>query len=90
GLAKHDFDEALIVDASVGSTLPVLGALAGGVGVGAVVWLLTEVFKKPLTAVGEVRYRLTGPWDNPKLEKVAESPGKAPPPKPSQPQAAHP
>jgi uncharacterized protein YhdP len=89
GLARHDFDEALIVDTSVGSTLPVLGALAGGVGVGAVVWLLTEVFKKPLTAVGEVRYRLTGPWDNPKLEKVAESPRKAPPPKPSQPQAAH-
>lgn len=89
GLAQHDFDEALIVNASVGSTLPILGALAGGVGVGAVVWLLTEVFKKPLTAAGEVRYRLTGPWDNPKLEKVAESPGKAPPPK-SQPQAAQP
>ncbi|HET7922449.1 MAG TPA: YhdP family protein, partial [Gammaproteobacteria bacterium] len=78
GLAKRDFDEALIVDASVGSTLPILGALAGGVGVGAVVWLLTEVFKKPLTAAGEVRYRLTGTWDNPKLEKVAESP-KVPP-----------
>lgn len=86
GLAKHDFDEALIVNASVGSTLPVIGALAGGVGVGAVVWLLTEVFKKPLTAVGEVRYRLTGTWDNPKLEKVAESPNKKTPP----PQAAHP
>lgn len=89
GLAKHDFDEALIVDASVGSTLPVLGALAGGVGVGAVVWLLTEVFKKPLTAVGEVRYRLTGPWDNPKLEKVAESPRKQGNAK-TAPQATHP
>lgn len=88
GLVRQDFDEALIVNASVGSTLPIIGALAGGVGVGAVVWLLTEVFKKPLTAVGEVRYRLTGTWDNPKLEKVAESPRKkttAPPP-----QAAHP
>ncbi|HEX5339597.1 MAG TPA: YhdP family protein [Gammaproteobacteria bacterium] len=74
GLARQDFDEALIVDASVGSTLPIIGALAGGVGVGAVVWLLTEVFKKPLTAVGEMRYHLTGSWDNPKLEKVAESP----------------
>jgi uncharacterized protein YhdP len=94
GLAKQDFDEALIVDASVGSTLPIIGALAGGVGVGAVVWLLTEVFKKPLTAIGEVRYRLTGPWDNPKLEKVAESPKKkltAPAARStSQPQAAQP
>jgi uncharacterized protein (TIGR02099 family) len=94
GLAKQDFDEALIVDASVGPTLPIIGALAGGVGVGAVVWLLTEVFKKPLTAVGEVRYHLTGPWDNPKLEKVAESPNKkmkAPAAQSaSQPQAAQP
>jgi uncharacterized protein YhdP len=88
GLARQDFDEALIVDASVGSTLPIIGALAGGVGVGAVVWLLTEVFKKPLTAVGEVRYRLTGSWDNPKLEKVAESPKRKT--KAQQPEAAHP
>lgn len=77
GLAKHDFDEALIVDASVGSTLPVVGALAGGVGVGAVVFLLTEIFKKPITQAGEVRYRLTGSWDNPVLTKVAEAPPSA-------------
>jgi uncharacterized protein (TIGR02099 family) len=71
GLAKHDFDEALIVDTSVGSTLPVLGAIAASsVGVGAVLFILTEIFKKPLTAVGEIRYRLTGTWDNPVLTKV--------------------
>ncbi|MGH8369544.1 MAG: YhdP family protein, partial [Gammaproteobacteria bacterium] len=94
GLAKQDFDEALVVDTSVGSSLPIIGALAGGVGVGAVVWLLTEIFKKPLTAVGEVRYHLTGPWDNPKLEKVAGSPKtklKVPAARStSQPQAAQP
>jgi uncharacterized protein (TIGR02099 family) len=70
GLAKHDFDQALIVDASVGSSLPIVGALAGGVGVGAVVFLLTEIFQKPLSKAGEVRYHLTGSWDNPVLTKV--------------------
>lgn len=70
GLAKHDFDQALIVDASVGSSLPLVGALAGGVGVGAIVFLLTEIFQKPLTKAGEVRYHLTGSWDNPSLTKV--------------------
>ena len=70
GLVKHDFDEAVVVLPSVGSTLPVIGALAGGVGVGAVVFLLTEIFKKPLSFVGESRYRLTGTWDNPKLTAV--------------------
>ena len=69
GLAKRDFDEALVVDASVGSTLPVVGALAGGVGVGAVVFLLTEIFRKPLSAAGQTRYHLTGTWDDPQLSK---------------------
>ncbi|MGH8293311.1 MAG: YhdP family protein [Gammaproteobacteria bacterium] len=76
GLVSHDFDEAVVVVPSVGSTLPVIGALAGGVGVGAVVFLLTEIFKKPLSAVGETRYHLSGTWDNPKLTEIA-------PPKPS-------
>ncbi|MGH8278490.1 MAG: YhdP family protein [Gammaproteobacteria bacterium] len=67
GLVSHDFDEAVVVTPSVGSTLPVLGALAGGVGVGAVVFLITEIFKKPLSQVGETRYHLSGTWDNPKL-----------------------
>ncbi|HEY1772192.1 MAG TPA: YhdP family protein [Gammaproteobacteria bacterium] len=73
GLAKHDFDQALIVDPSVGSSLPIVGALAAGVGVGAVVFLLTEIFKKPLTQAGETRYHLTGTWDNPVLTKVPNS-----------------
>ena len=80
GLVSHDFDEALIVDTSVGSTLPVVGALAAGVGVGAVVWLLTEVFKKPISAAGEVRYHLTGTWDNPVLENVTQHKQAATPP----------
>ena len=73
GIANRDFDEALIVDADVGSTLPVVGALAAGVGVGAVVFLLTEIFKKPLTAAGQTQYHLTGTWDNPVLTKQAPS-----------------
>ncbi|HEY3645700.1 MAG TPA: YhdP family protein [Gammaproteobacteria bacterium] len=76
GLAKHDFDQALIVDPNVGSSLPVVAGLAAGLVPGAVVFLLTEIFKKPLTKAGEVRYHLTGPWDNPVLTKV---PNLAPP-----------
>lgn len=76
GLAKQDFDEAVLVVPSVGPTLPVLGALAAGVGVGAVVFLLTEIFKKPISEAGEIRYHLTGTWDNPVLIRVV-------PPKPA-------
>ncbi|MDE2235986.1 MAG: TIGR02099 family protein [Gammaproteobacteria bacterium] len=85
GLAKHDFDEALVVDTSVGASLPIIGAIAASsVGVGAVLYVLTEIFKKPLTAAGEVRYRLTGTWDNPVLTKVSDD-KKPPPPPPSKP-----
>lgn len=71
GLAKQDFDEALIVDPNVGSTLPVVAGLAAGLVPGAVVFLLTEVFKKPITKVGESRYHLTGTWDAPVLAKMS-------------------
>ena len=73
GLVQHDFDEALIVDTSVGASLPVLGAIAASsVGVGAVLYILTEIFKKPLAAAGEIRYHLTGTWDNPVLTQVGD------------------
>ncbi|HLW74942.1 MAG TPA: YhdP family protein [Gammaproteobacteria bacterium] len=73
-LGKQKFDEILIVDPNVGSALPVVGALAGGVGVGAVVLLLTQIFKKPLTAAGQSKYQLTGSWSNPVLTKLASTP----------------
>jgi len=37
------------------------------------VFLLTEVFKKPLAKAGQVRYHLTGTWDNPSLTKVPDT-----------------
>lgn len=74
GLAKHDFDQALIIDPNVGSTLPVLGAALGGVGVGAVVLLLSQVFKQPIAKAGQSQYHLTGTWDKPVLTKVASVP----------------
>ena len=77
GLAKQDFDEALIVDTSVGSTLPVVAGLAAGLVPGAVVFLLTEIFQKPLTKAGEVRYHLTGTWEAPVLTKMSSSPAPA-------------
>ncbi|MGB9430514.1 MAG: YhdP family protein [Gammaproteobacteria bacterium] len=76
GLVKHDFNEAVLVVPSVGPTLPILGALAGGLGVGAVVFVLSEIFRKPISEAGEIRYHLTGTWDNPVLTKVV-------PPKPA-------
>jgi uncharacterized protein YhdP len=62
------------VDANVSSTLPVIAGLTAGVGVGAVVFLLSEIFKKPLSTAVQSQYHLTGGWDNPVLTKVANAP----------------
>ncbi|HEY1992677.1 MAG TPA: AsmA-like C-terminal region-containing protein, partial [Gammaproteobacteria bacterium] len=82
GLAKQDFDEALIVDPNVGSTLPVVAGLAAGLVPGAVVFLLTEIFQKPITKAGESRYHLTGTWDAPLLTKMNGRTAPAPATKP--------
>ena len=71
GLGKRDFDEVVTVTASVGATLPVLGAIAGGPVVGAVTFLLSKLLQKPISAAGTTQYHLTGSWENPVLTKLS-------------------
>ena len=73
-LAKQQFDEVVVVDPNVGSTLPVIGAALGGVGVGAVVLLLSQILKKPIAKAGQVQYHLSGSWSNPTITKMASMP----------------
>ncbi|MCZ6912867.1 MAG: YhdP family protein [Proteobacteria bacterium] len=74
GLATRDYDQTAVVSASIGNTLPVAGALAGGPAVGAAVWLLSKMFQKPLDDLSQGYYRITGSWDDPLIEPVkAES-----------------
>ncbi len=70
GLATRDYDQTAVVTASLGNTLPVAGALAGGPAVGAAVWLLSKMFQKPLDELSQGYYRITGSWDEPLIEPV--------------------
>jgi uncharacterized protein YhdP len=80
GLAKEDFDEVVTVTANVGSTLPVIGALAGGPVVGAVVLLLSQLLQKPISAAGTTQYHLSGSWANPTITKLNSPPEMVPTP----------
>jgi uncharacterized protein YhdP len=40
----------------------------GGPAAGALVLLAQQVLGKPLDKLTQFSYRLTGPWDNPKVE----------------------
>lgn len=70
GLADRDYDQTAVVSASFGSTLPVAGALVGGPAVGAAVFALSKIFKKPLDQISQAYYRITGPWDDPTIEPI--------------------
>ncbi|MDA0992476.1 MAG: YhdP family protein [Proteobacteria bacterium] len=70
GLNARDYDQAAIVSANVGNTLPVVGALLGGPQVAAALLVFSQIFKNPLKDVGQVYYSVEGSWDAPLIEKL--------------------
>jgi len=72
-IGARTYDQTIIVRPEVSATLPVAGALMGGAGVGAAVFVLQKILPGGGDAVasGEIRYRMTGSWDNPLVEKVS-------------------
>lgn len=70
GLISRDYDQTAVITGNLGASLPVAGALAGGPVVGAAVLLFSQVFKEPLKGITRGYYRITGPWDNPTVERV--------------------
>jgi uncharacterized protein YhdP len=77
GLGAKDYDQTAVVTGNLGVSLPVAGALAGGPVIGAAVLLFSQVFKEPLKGITRGYYRITGPWDDPVVERVDSSGVKA-------------
>jgi uncharacterized protein (TIGR02099 family) len=70
-LADRRYDQTLIVRPGVSSALPVLGALAGGPVGAAAGAALQQIFSGPLSGISEVRYSVSGSWDDPVIEPVS-------------------
>jgi uncharacterized protein (TIGR02099 family) len=68
GLVSREYQQAAIVSASVGDTLPIVGALAAGPQVAAALLIFSQIFKKPLQDMGQIYYRIEGSWDDPLIE----------------------
>lgn len=77
GLGARDYDQTAVVTGNLGASLPVAGAIAGGPVVGAAVLLFSQVFKEPLKGITRGYYRITGPWDDPVVERVDAADAKA-------------
>ena len=75
-LRTKTYDQTMYIIPKLGDTLPVIGAIAGGSSLGWGILLLQKIFKKPIDKSVEIEYRVTGPWDDPKIELI-EKPEKA-------------
>jgi len=69
GLKTRDYDQTAVVTGNYTSSLPV-AALVGGPVVAGAVLVFTQVFKQPLKGLARGYYRITGPWDNPNVERI--------------------
>lgn len=73
GLVARDYDQLAIVDPDVSASIPVAGYLAAGPTVGAALLLLSQLLKAPLADMTQVKYRITGSWDDPLVQRVQDN-----------------
>ncbi len=69
-LVARQYNQDVEVMPHFGSSLPVAGALAGGLGVGAAVLIFERVFQSDLEQMTRIRYHVSGPWDKPTVTSV--------------------
>ncbi len=70
-LVDRSYDQIAVVSAEVGNTLPVVGAIAAGPAIGAGLFVLKELFKDSLSGIVGAQYRITGPWEDPVVERIS-------------------
>jgi uncharacterized protein (TIGR02099 family) len=70
GFKARDYDQTAVVTGQIGGAVAAAAALAINPAVGVAALLFSQAFKSPLT--GQVRgyYRITGPWEHPKIERI--------------------
>jgi uncharacterized protein (TIGR02099 family) len=69
-LVAREYDQLLTIRPGVGNTLPIIGALAAGPGGAAAGLALQGLLHNQLAEATQVRYAITGSWDDPVFEPV--------------------
>ena len=75
GLVDQDYDQIATITPKMSDSLPVASALFGpiGVGVGAVIFLASEIFQSlpdKIDTLLRKQYTITGAWDDPQVTKL--------------------
>lgn len=71
-LAGRQYDQTVVVVPSVGSGLPIAGAVAGGVPIGAAMLLVERMFKDNIERMTRQHYHIRGPWHDPVVERLQD------------------
>lgn len=66
-LISEDIDAHLVTTLPLGTNLPWIVALAGGLPAAAGVYITGKVFKKQVDKLSSISYRITGPWSDPEI-----------------------
>ena len=73
-LVGQQYDQLITIRPGLGNTLPIIGALAAGPGGAAAGLALQGLLHEPLAEASQVRYTITGSWDEPVIEPVDVEP----------------
>jgi uncharacterized protein YhdP len=69
-LGAETYDQRVTVTPHVSSGLPLAGALAGGIGAGAVLFVVQKLLQRPIEKIARFQYTVKGPWTSPVLTRV--------------------
>lgn len=70
GLASRDYDQYVSVTPLLSSSIPVIGGLAGGPGVGLGLWIADRMFGNEINKMSRVQYTITGSWEKPVIKRI--------------------
>lgn len=66
-LEREDLNLTLVATLPVGNNLALVAALAGGLPAAAGVYLISKAFKKQVSKMASVSYRISGDWSDPQV-----------------------
>jgi len=71
GLREEDYDQVAVVRPQLSNLMPVPAAFLGGPTVGIAALLVSQIFRDPLSGIGESYYTISGSWEDTRIEPVA-------------------
>ena len=72
GIVAQDYEQVAAIRPHVSNLAPVAGAFLAGPAVGITTLLVTQIFRKPLSSVGENYYTISGSFEDPVFTQVSQ------------------